>query len=637
MGKATIVSSKGAGLYSATINIARERITTEAADLDSALAELEPIVAEAEAKLALAQETLDADIDAVRAEIEAPAAQSEWDYYERFLPPDEIILARDALISPKLVALQTAAIQSAAERDKAAAQVSRLKLREISMNNRKASLEAIPADAQQDLWCADFSEDLTGEVATAEIPGEGQEKVILMPGYAPSGYNVATDGQLFDRRSMTGPQAFFNAAVLPGWQRHKPTFRVGVVSNIDEIGGDCTVTLDAALSSASGLPVNQQSVLTNVPILYMECDAAAFANDDRVVVQFVNQSWETPVVIGFEQEPVLCGFPSVAFYQIIPRFGGCSDFDWRIDRKYNAGQTTQAAWANGESNAAPGFAIVDDTIYYGTNPAYWQDEVDIQPREIAEIKYVKRELGIVVDSGVFATAFAGYNKISMDASKEFLWVAEQEPLTCPDESLGDGCFRGGCDDIGYSETAIRVRKFQLSDGAQSGTWTLSGFAAGGFAHVERNVCHLVAAGTSTIKVFVNRFESNDEKCYVFTAGLDGAFGTPDVLDYHVWGACAWGDVFAILRRDGAAQSPCQGNSINSVPLVADVIGATTGLAAGLLCWPQRAGIALGETHLFCGAGDGVRMYDRTTWTLEKTVETSLSAGQMGFDKINMPV
>jgi hypothetical protein len=47
--------------------------------------------------------------------------------------------------------------------------------------------------------------------------------------------------------------------------------------------------------------------LTGVSIVYGTCNAAAFADQDQVIVQFENQSWEQPRVIGFKSNPIACG------------------------------------------------------------------------------------------------------------------------------------------------------------------------------------------------------------------------------------------------------------------------------------------------------------------------------------------
>ncbi|MFP5259292.1 MAG: transglutaminase-like cysteine peptidase, partial [Acidobacteriota bacterium] len=48
-------------------------------------------------------------------------------------------------------------------------------------------------------------------------------------------------------------------------------------------------------------------LIEDVPVAYMECNAAAFKPADRVVVHFEDSDWSKPRVIGFESEPEHCG------------------------------------------------------------------------------------------------------------------------------------------------------------------------------------------------------------------------------------------------------------------------------------------------------------------------------------------
>lgn len=53
--------------------------------------------------------------------------------------------------------------------------------------------------------------------------------------------------------------------------------------------------------------------LDNVPIEYMGCNAAAFADLDRVVVEFIGQKWTSPKVVGFIESPQPCMLGYAAF------------------------------------------------------------------------------------------------------------------------------------------------------------------------------------------------------------------------------------------------------------------------------------------------------------------------------------
>ncbi len=73
--------------------------------------------------------------------------------------------------------------------------------------------------------------------------------------------------------SGTPASVFYNLAMLPGWQKWRPTFRIATISNIDN--DLCDISLDVATSSHQGLNVNAQASYSGVPIMYMECNGAA--------------------------------------------------------------------------------------------------------------------------------------------------------------------------------------------------------------------------------------------------------------------------------------------------------------------------------------------------------------------------
>jgi len=55
--------------------------------------------------------------------------------------------------------------------------------------------------------------------------------------------------------------------------------------------------------------------LDSVAIEYMSCNAGAFADGDRVVVEFTGQSWSSPKVIGFDENPVACTTDGILFWR----------------------------------------------------------------------------------------------------------------------------------------------------------------------------------------------------------------------------------------------------------------------------------------------------------------------------------
>ena len=167
---------------------------------------------------------------------------------------------------------------------------------------KKNDLQSTVLQETKQAWCADFTEDATGYVATIEIPGENQA-VLIAPGGREPGPG---DGRLVARELMSPWQVFWNAAVLPGWQKWKPTYRKATITWLNSDANLANVTLDPATSSAAHLPINQTPQLNGVPIRYMDCDALAFAVGNRVVVEFEGQSWTSPRIIGFVESPKPC-------------------------------------------------------------------------------------------------------------------------------------------------------------------------------------------------------------------------------------------------------------------------------------------------------------------------------------------
>lgn len=154
----------------------------------------------------------------------------------------------------------------------------------------------------KDAWCTDYTEDGGGGVATIDIDGEA-DLTLIAPGCR--GWNES-DGYMQHTQIMSPEGYFWNAAVMPGWQKWKPTYRWGTISDIDPDANTATVYLAGATSSQQGLNINQSSTLSNVPVVYMTCHASAFEEGDRVVVQFLGQAWGNPRVIGFLDNPKPC-------------------------------------------------------------------------------------------------------------------------------------------------------------------------------------------------------------------------------------------------------------------------------------------------------------------------------------------
>ncbi len=179
-----------------------------------------------------------------------------------------------------------------------------VELQITSLNKQKTALDTIPDEESMQVWCADLSETLSGEVGTIEVPGEKID-VNIQPGFdGNSTYDRGRDGQLTKIMTQSPEQAYFNASQLPGWQKWKPTFRYAIISNLS--GNECTITFETTTSTQQSLSINQTDSIDNVDIDYMDCDGVPFEDGNSVIVMFTGQDWSQPKVIGFKDNPKPC-------------------------------------------------------------------------------------------------------------------------------------------------------------------------------------------------------------------------------------------------------------------------------------------------------------------------------------------
>jgi len=173
---------------------------------------------------------------------------------------------------------------------------------------KRTQLDGLEVEKVVQAWCTDGQPDLLGTVATVEVPGELKGPVLIRPGFFDGAtYTPTRDGKLLKLPLQSAAQAYFNAAMLPGWQKYQPTYRFGTITVLNESENLCNVQLEPAVSSAQRLPVNPQSALSGVPIIYRECNARAFREGDSVLIEFSNQQQDSPRVIGFKDYPRSCG------------------------------------------------------------------------------------------------------------------------------------------------------------------------------------------------------------------------------------------------------------------------------------------------------------------------------------------
>ena len=300
MGKGTIISHAGDGLYNITLNL----------DTARALAEY--------AKLATVIPAIEAAIEDIEDEIET--LRNELSLIDPFKHVDDYVSKLNELQHKNKEKNRTTLLLASAQ-----------KRYQVLGNN-------IPADPAIQAWCADKTTGLSGEVGIIEVPGERKTLVNIQPGYGGNAaYSSARDGQLQPSISGLVNNIFFNWALLPGWQKWMPTYRYGTITSIDTEEDKCNVTLEAATSSVKGennvaLNVNAVDALEDVPIVYMDVDGEAFAVGDVVLIKFDSVkadirdagNWANCTVIGFKDHPK---YPEVAG---IPLVYEVRDIDWNI-------------------------------------------------------------------------------------------------------------------------------------------------------------------------------------------------------------------------------------------------------------------------------------------------------------------
>lgn len=251
MGKATIVSDDGSGLYTIEIKHNTTVASSRISDLNSAISSTEEKISEEEAKD----------------------------------EPDQSVLAA---LNFRVAALQ-------------------IRVQQLTDN-------AINLDYQTSAWCADYTQGLSGDVGTIEPGSDRNVGINIQPGYSgESAWNHDRDGQATPFLTFDVADAMRNFAMLPALKKWRPTYRYGTISNINYVENTCSVTIDSQTSL--GLDINYQSVYTDVPINYMSCNAAAFENNDRVIIRFIGSDPTTAEIIGFIDNPKGCSPAIIITYE----------------------------------------------------------------------------------------------------------------------------------------------------------------------------------------------------------------------------------------------------------------------------------------------------------------------------------
>lgn len=156
-------------------------------------------------------------------------------------------------------------------------------------------------------WCADMTENLTGIVGTIEPATELKNGINIQPGENDNHiYNERRDGILKPFVCLDLYQSMLNYMLIPGIQKHRPTYRYGTISNIEKDNDTCDINIDETKSIIQNIDVNFKSNYQSVPIEYMDCNSQVFENGDRVIIKFDHFDRYNPIVIGFVDNPKPC-------------------------------------------------------------------------------------------------------------------------------------------------------------------------------------------------------------------------------------------------------------------------------------------------------------------------------------------
>lgn len=194
-----------------------------------------------------------------------------------------------------------------------------IKLQKISLNKEKIRLEAAIVPEERYLWCVDYTLNMPADKIVGILECDGD---FMWMNIEEGCNNEEATGMMQPAAVSTPAGVFRNLALMPCWQRHKPYYRAGRLSEIDYDKNTATVTLNNPDYSTATkfcgkpntIPVNfftnipetpasGVSVFKNVTIQYMGCNAEAFVNGDHVIVRFLENNWSKPLIIGFHDNP----------------------------------------------------------------------------------------------------------------------------------------------------------------------------------------------------------------------------------------------------------------------------------------------------------------------------------------------
>lgn len=315
MGKVTIVSSLGEGLYRVKVEFENARVASSLALITEELAKVNLELIDLAAQKSTAQADYNADMSALNSYISST---------------DPEIYTADPTTLNQLTA---ATYETRIKYDDVRKKENYAKLRKTSMELNKDYLQNYcPNDIEIDAWCVAYVEDLTGITGSIENDyavklSRNRETINDETGvWLPEEITVP-DSQLQHPLATSQHANWFNLCTAPMAQRHKGRYRIATITSIDYVADTCSFTYegqfnifehDAKIMPA--LPIipqvpgtlTQSNTVTGANITYLTCNASSFITGDRVIVDMHN-GVGNPTVIGFVSNPRFCSQISIAY------------------------------------------------------------------------------------------------------------------------------------------------------------------------------------------------------------------------------------------------------------------------------------------------------------------------------------
>ena len=270
----------------------------------------------------------------------------------------------------------------------------------------------------------------------------------------------------------------YNTIALPGFQRWKPRYREGIISNLDVTGNLCTVAFNEEYEFSSIVgdvqfvgekySIFQTPSIDKVPVVYMECHAAAFLNGDSVIVSF-SRDWETPTVIGFVDHPKFCGmYMESGFLNVLSAIE-CAELSRRPARiQYN---TVQADYISSSPTPIQGMVTFETPDFEGQPLAHGSESRAIgcsSPADTMTLCDILYENGGYCPADILARKQLPINMPSSQFSGKLrMMVQAIYGSTRTDYKLGE--------DVGGSGLSIGGKVITFGYGPSFGLFTTSTF------------------------------------------------------------------------------------------------------------------------------------------------------------------